>query len=200
MSIETTDYLTEELIAGQVITRDDVPLAADTYYKGMPLAFVPSIVVGTNTGDGVVSVIGNGKRQAADISVEFTAALVFKLVVDSVDVVTGLALADGGEAVVTYNGLTFSVTDGSTAWVAGDEVTISASTGAYAYSTTEIQNVYLGPDARVLSSAGQGSTIVSGEILTGGLVDGSGDALTVTTGMILNAEANGIIIKNKVTA
>jgi hypothetical protein len=37
MSIETQAYETEDLIAGQVITRDDAALAADTYYTGMPL-------------------------------------------------------------------------------------------------------------------------------------------------------------------
>jgi len=200
MSIETTNYSTDLLGGGPTITRDDSPLAADTYYKGMPLAFVPTVVVGTNTGDGVVTVVGDGKRQGADISIEFTAALVFKLVVGGVDVATGLALPDGGQVNGSYNGITFNVTDGSTAWVAGDEVTISASLGAYAYNTTEIQNIYLGADARVLSSAGQGSTIVSGEVFGGGIVDGAGEALTITEAMILNAEANGIYIKNKVTA
>lgn len=199
MSIETADYETEELIAGPIQTRDDTPLAADTYHIGMPLAFVPTIVVGTNTGDGVVTVVDSGKRQGSDISVEFTAALIFKLVVNSVDVRTGIALPDGSEIVVSYNGITFNVTDGSTAWVSGDEVTISASVGAYAYDITEIQNIYFGPDARVLASAGQGSTIVSGEVLTGGIVDDSGDALTITEAMILNAETHGIIIKNKIT-
>jgi len=35
---ETQAYENDPLIAGFVVTRDDVPLAADTYYRGMPLA------------------------------------------------------------------------------------------------------------------------------------------------------------------
>jgi len=198
MSIETTGYLTEELIAGPVITRDDAALAADTYYKGMPLAWVPNVALSVGDGNGVVTV--SGARQAADIVVTFTAALIFDLVVGGVVVVEDVALPDGKNVLVSYNGMSINVTDGSTAWAATDAVTISASIGAYAYNITEIQNIYMGVDGRVLGSAGQGSVIVSGEVLAGGLVDGAGDALTITTGQILNAEANGIYIKNKVTA
>jgi hypothetical protein len=197
---ETANYETELLIGGPVKTRDDAPLAADTYYKGMPLAFVPTVTADAgNTGDGTVVVQG-GKRQADDIIVYFTAALVFKLTVNSVDVRSDIALPDDGELLVSYNGMEFLVTDGATPWAADDFVTISASTGAYAYNVVNIENIYLGPDARVLGSAGQGSVIVEGEVMEGGIVDDSGDALTITTGMIRNAEANGIIIKNKATA
>lgn len=200
MSIATTDYGTDLLIAGPVKTRDDAPLAADTYHRGMPLAWVPTVGAVDGDGDGVVTVPNAGKRQADDIVITFTAALIFKLVVNGVDVQSNIALPDGSFITIQYNGLTINVTDGSTAWSVADTVTISASTGAYTYSVTEIQNIYLGPDARVLASAGQGSVIVSGDVLEGGLVDDSGDALTITRGMILNAEEHGIIIKNNVTA
>lgn len=200
MGIETQAYETDALIAGQVKTRDDAQLAADTYYKGMPLAYVPTVTAGgTNTGTGTVAVIG-GKKQQYDIIVEFTAALVFKLTVNSVDVLTGIALTDGGTTIIGYNGLQVAVTDGGTAFVSGDDFTISFSGGAYAYNLTDIQAIYNGVDARVLSSAGRGTIIFAGDILKGGLVDGAGAALTITDQMILNAQDNGIYIRDRKSA
>lgn len=110
-SITTVDYLGDNLIAGEVVTREGAPLAADTYYRGMPLK-----------------------------------------------------MNVGGTA--------------------------------YEYTATVPEVIYNGPE-RTLSGAGIGSIIVAGEVDSRGIVDDSGDALTVTQAMITNAKKYGLIIKLK---
>ena len=109
----STTYNTENLIAGDVKT-DQARLAADTYYRGMPLAY----------------------------------------------------------------------TDDS-----GD--------GYYEYSATvaDIRAFFMEPETRTLSAAGFGSVIVGGDIYEGGIVDSSGDALTITDDFIATAAEHGFYIK-----
>lgn len=109
-TVTSQAYNTEALLLGKVITRDDAPLAADTYYRGMPLAY------------------------------------------------------DSG-------------------------------TGNYDYDAANIEAVYLGPDARVMSSAGSATIVVFGELQAGGIVDDSGDALTITEAIKQTAYSNGIYLK-----
>lgn len=198
MSLLTSqNYGNDDLVAGRIVTRDDAPLAADTYYRGMPLVYTPTVTAdGGNTGDGTLAVVG-GKLPPQDIVFELTAALVGKITVGGSDVVTGIALTDGGTKIISYRGFEFAVTDGATPFASGDKFTVNASSGTYAYSTEDFQAIYLGPDDRTLASAGQGSIVVGGNILKSGLVDGSNSAITVTDAMILNAQHNGINLLDK---
>jgi len=90
---------------------------------------------GSNTGNGTVTlatVVGLntlGEKiipKAGAWVFTLTAALVGKITdPDGVDVITGIALNDGTTTVVKYAGLQFTVTDGATAFVAGDLFTLT---------------------------------------------------------------------------
>lgn len=107
----STDYITEDLIAGEVET-DQVKLKADTYYRGMPLK---------------------------------------------------------------YN-------DGSDYY----EYDITGST---------LSAIFLEDESRTLSTAGYGSVILGGKIYEGGLVDDSGDTLSVDDDFIAAVAPRGFYIK-----
>lgn len=191
-TVTSVSYTEDKLLSGPVVTREDAPLAADTYYRGMPLA-LPSTATagGSNTGDGTATILSG--KPSVDFKVVMTAALVAKIVVGTTDIITGIALTDGGTTIISYDGCVVAITDGSTAFVADDEFTIAQGT-AYEYTATEPEAIYSG-ETRTLASAGVGSAIIGGQIDGSGLVDGSNAALTVTEGMKQIAKANGIYIK-----
>lgn len=90
-SITTVDYLGDNLIAGEVVTREGAPLAADTYYRGMPLkmnaggdayeytATVPEVIYNgptrTLSGTGIGSIIVAGEVDSRGVVDDAGAAL-----------------------------------------------------------------------------------------------------------------------------
>jgi hypothetical protein len=177
MPIETTIFDHSKIIAGPVITRDDLPLVADTYYVGMPLKCLPIVTPDLVTGDGTAVVV-SGKPYLTFI-IEMTAALVAKIVVDGVDVITGIALTDNGTTLITFGGCTVAVTDGAAAFGVTDEFVISPGTH-YSYNPLYPEAVYSGPDGRVMSANGVGGAFIAGQLDDAGIVDDSGDALTLS--------------------
>lgn len=191
----TITYENSKLITEKSITRADVLLAADTYYIGMPLSFESVVAADeSNTGDGTLSQLNN-KAIKSTITVEMTDALVAKVTVNSVDVITGIALPDGGSVVIIYDGVELLLTDGATPFVSGDKFTVTFDSGAFAYNATDPQAFYNGEDARVLSSEGQGCIVDGGEVLGADIVDDSGSALTITEGFKQAAKNNGLYVK-----
>jgi hypothetical protein len=186
------------LVAGPVST-DQVKLVADTYYQGMPLKYEI---------DGTAAVVGTGNGTATDITAgpkvpagawtcTFTAALVFDLADPAGNIVGQFSVPNGGALDIDYNGLVFTITDGSTAWVATDVVTITIGTaGLFEYTSdlTETAAIFNGPTT-VLASAGYGSVIKSGEVYEAGIVDDSGDALTLTEATRAALGVNGFDVR-----
>ncbi len=184
-----------KLIAGQVWT-EQVNLAADVYYLGMPLKYVGAATVDaiTGTGNGTVTALSaDANVQPGEYVLTMTGALVAQLANPDGEIIAGgIALVDGGAQEFNVNGLHFTINDGSTAYVAGDYFTITvAATGAYAYDADGPFDAFYNGPTKTLSSAGYGFVITGGEIFEGGIVDDSGDALTITAGMRANMRANG---------
>ena len=73
----------------------------------------------------------------------------------------------------------------------------TAGSDYYEYSTTEadVCAIFMESETRVLSSAGYGSVILGGAVYEGGIVDDSGDALTITDDFIAAVAKNGLYIK-----
>lgn len=173
------------LVAGEVFG-EQVPLAADTYYPGMLLEYQADGAVtagGTNTGNGTVTAVVAGPDvKTGDWTLTLVAALEAKLADPDGNVVAEhISLADGDAVTVKVAGITMTITDGATAFVATDDFTIAIETGGtyVALDEGDIMAIYSGPE-RTLSSAGYGSVFTGGEIYEGALVDASDDALTVT--------------------
>ena len=183
---ETQAYKSgDKLIAGSVFT-EQVPLPADTYYRGMRLEYQADGAVvadGSNTGDGTITAViaGAGVKSGAWVFT-LTAALTAKLAdPDGYIVADDIILTDGGAVTVKIAGITMTITDGGTAWVATDffTITIEAAGEYVALDKGNVIAIYNGPE-RTLTSAGVGSVITGGEIYEGGLVDASNAALTMT--------------------
>jgi hypothetical protein len=187
-----------DLVAGRVET-DQVALVADTYYLGMPLKYEI---------DGTAAVVGTGNGTATDITANanvaagawtctFTAALVFDLADPAGNIVGQFSVPNGDSLDINYNGLVFTITDGSTAWVATDVVTITIGTGGkfeYQSDLSAVDAFFNGP-ATVLASAGYGSVIKSGEIYQAAIVDDSNSAITLTEATIAQLAKDGFIVK-----
>lgn len=183
------------LIAGKVTT-EQVNLAADAYYIGMPLKYVGSVTVSeiTGTGNGTVTELSaDANVEPGEYVLTMTAALVAQVENPDGEVIAGgLALTDGGAQSFNVNGLHFTITDGGTAFSAGDYFTITvAATGAYSYDAAGPFDAFYNGQEKTLSSAGYGFVVTSGEIFEGGIVDDSGDALTITASMRANMRRNG---------
>ena len=154
------------------------------------------VTVGTGNGLGSAITAGPGVLPGAWVLL-FTAALVADLTDPNGNVIAqDITFTDGGAATFKIAGITFTVTDGSTAFVATDTITMTIeAAGEYsALSAGEIAGIYNGPET-VLASAGYGSVITSGEIYEGGLVDASGDALTITEFMRAAYRALGFYLR-----
>jgi hypothetical protein len=111
---------------------------ADTYVQGTILAkkvVADAITVEAdagNTGDGTVTlatVAGADVPLAGAWNFELTAALIGKLEDPSGRIVeSNIAITDGGAIVLNIAGLQFTVTDGATAFVAGDKFSLTVAT------------------------------------------------------------------------
>lgn len=196
-----SDYSEGNILVAGEIRSAQVPLVADTYYQGMPLKYEvdgSAAADAGNTGNGTVTAITAGPDVPAGAYVlTMTAALVAKLEDPNGAVLAaGLSLTDGGAETYNINGLSFTVTDGGTAFAADDFFTITVGTaGKYEYTTGAPDAIYNGEDARVLSSAGTGSVLIGGEIYEGGVVDDSGDAITFTEASRAAYAAKGFFVK-----
>ena len=187
------------LVAGEIRTAQ-VPLVADTYYQGMPLKYeVDGTAAYVGTGNGTMTAITAGPEAAAgDWTFTFTAALLGYLSDPSGNIVGYFSIVDGGAATISAGGLTFTITDGATAFAATGVWTITIpATGKYEYTTGIPDAIYNGDDARVLSSAGIGSVILGGEIYEAGVVNDSGTAITFTEATLAAYARAGFFVKEK---
>jgi len=203
-------YMTESLIGGEIKTQQSI-LAADTYYKGMPLQYNFTVPTeGTadvgNTGDGTMTGVTQGVTGQLKIGtyevkcVEVaTHGGTFSLADPNGNLLaTDLTIFAGAGEVTEFaiGGLVFSITDGATDFVAGDKFTLAITAGAYAYlAGGQLAGFFLEDESRIISSAAAGSIIIGGEIQEGGIVDDSGDALTITEDMIVEWAALGFYVK-----
>lgn len=191
-----TDYLSgNKLIAGKVYTEVE-NLAADTYYGGMPLKYSSTpTATGPGTGNGTCSALSaTAGVMPGAWTFDFSAALVGDLK-DPTGTTVGtynLTTGTGSATVIGYNGLIFTITVQSVAFAAASEFVITVpATGVYSYTAVGPFDAFYNGADKVLGSAGYGSVVVGGEIYEGGIVDGSGDALTITTAMRTQMRANG---------
>ncbi len=206
-----TTYNTESLIGGEIRT-DQAELAADTYYKGMPLQYdftVPTTGTagGSNVGDGtctVVAAIAGGQPLAIGTytltcTAEVTNGGTFSLTnPGGVVMADALIMTAGAAAATVFNvgNLTFTITDGAEDFDTGDLFTIAVSAGSYSYLAGGVLGgFFMEDESRILSSAGAGSIIIGGEIQEGGIVDDSNAALTITDGMIAEWALLGFYVK-----
>jgi hypothetical protein len=185
----------QKLIAG-IVTTEQENLAADVYYRGMPLKYVGVATVGaiTGTGNGTVTALSaDANVQPGAYVLTMTAALVAQLANSDGEIIAGgIALIDAAATKINVNGIHFTVTDGATPFGAGAYFTITVSgVGSYAYDAGGPFNAFYNGPTKTLSSAGYGSIITSGEIYEGGIVDDSGDALTITDGMRAQMRSSG---------
>jgi hypothetical protein len=196
--METVDYtIGKGLIAGEIIT-DQLPLVADTYYVGMPLRYLGAVAVTqTGTGNGVLSDVIAGVGVVADVyTLTFTAALIFDVTNAAGDILAqGLVMADGAATTFTVEGITFTVTDGSTAFVATDTLVATITAGNYSYTTDAPDVIYNGINARVLATVAYSDCILWGELLESGIKDDAGDAVTFTDAIRALYRSNGLFIK-----
>ncbi|NCC66296.1 MAG: hypothetical protein EOM15_16785, partial [Spirochaetia bacterium] len=177
MAIE--NYKTgSNLQAGPISTRQ-LPIGIDTYYKGMLLEYqADGVAVKTGTGTGTVTnVIAGADVQPGVWVLTMTGALAAKLADPNGNIVAqGIALTDGGAVTVKIAGITMTITDGGTPFVATDSFAITIeSAGTYvALDKGQLGAIYNGTDGRVLAAEGVDDCIVGGEIYKRGIVDASG--------------------------
>lgn len=73
---------------------------------------------------------------------------------------------------------------------------LESTAGVYsALASGTIAGIYNGTDGRVLASPGEDNVIVAGEVAHSGLVDASGDPLTLTETQIALYAQSGIYVK-----
>ncbi len=138
-----------------------------------------------NTGDGTVTLFTIGLNSTPSVGnwiFELTAALVGKLTDPSGQVVaSNIALTDGGATIVSEGGLVFTVTDGATAFVAGDKFTLAVETGSgnfVPYSPTGIA----GASAPCAISLNEVVSTADGDFAVGAMLQGSVYASFVVIG------------------
>jgi hypothetical protein len=202
MTVVSQDYGDGNiLIAGEVQT-DVVSLAADTYYGGMPLRYEASATAAyVGTGNGTMTLISaNSNVQPGAWTFTFTGALTGNLADPNGDIVgQNIALADGAATKIDVDGLRFTITDGATAFAATGVFTITVSSaGVYEYYAdfNEVDGFYNG-STKTLDSAGYGSVVLGGAIYEGGIVDGSGDAITITAADRAALAGQGFYVKRE---
>ena len=188
------------LQGGSFFSTRQLDLAADTYHVGMLLEYAAAgTAATTGTGNGVAEDISADASIAAGVyTCTFTAPLVCDLTdPDGNLLATALTVPNGSSLDVKIGGLTFTLTDGSTAWIATDTIAITIpATGVYqALDAGVIGAIYNGTDGRVLSSAGVDNCVVAGEVSHTGIVDASGSALVLTAAQIAAFAQSGFYIK-----
>lgn len=181
-----------------------VPLAADTYYEGMVLSYSAAGTVtadAENTGNGTVTAVtAEAGVTPGTYTLELTAALVAKLSLGTTVIAQGIALIDGGATTVKVNGITLTITDGTTAFVATDKFSIVIATEGFYKALVageKIAGVYVGEDGRVLSTAGYGVAIVGGAVDHEKLVDASGSSITLNESQIAEYAQSGFYVKER---
>ena len=184
-----------KLIAGIVFTEQE-NLAADVYYNGMPLSYdgTTTAAAPVGTGNGVATVLSAAAGvPAGAYTLTATAALVFDLAdPDGNILATGLTVPNGSAAAFDVAGLRFTLTDGTTPWVAADVITITVSAaGVYSYYDGGTIDAFYNGATKTLASAGYGSVIVGGELYEGGMVTGANVVITMTVALRAQMRANG---------
>ena len=196
---ETQAYADGNILIAGAITTDQKALEADTYYQGMLLEYQAAgtgVTAGTGNGTATLITAGGEVKTGAWV-LTFTAALVADLEDPDGNIVAqDLTFNDGATTLMKVAGITFTITDGGTAFVATDTITMTIETaGTYlALDEGEVAAIFNGPTT-VLASAGYGSVITSGEIYEGGIVDTSGDALTITEFVRASMQKNGFYLR-----
>ena len=162
-----------------------IKVAADTYYTGMRLeaqkAGTP-VTAGTGNGVGSDVVAGPNVKSGAWVFT-FTAALVGDLADPDGNIIAqGLTVPNGDSASFDINGLKFTLTDGVTAWVATDTVTMTIATAVTytALDEGELAALFYGVDEEVVSSAAYRQCVLGGDIAESGLQSTAGAAVTLT--------------------
>lgn len=195
---ETTNYGEGRKLQAGIVTTDQIPLGADTYYPGMLLEYQGTgTAVTTGTGDGVASdIVAESGVALGAYTCTFTAALVCDLSDPDGNVIaTGLTVPDGGSATFKIDGLTFTLTDGATAWVATDTIAMTVVAGTYIALADGTLGAIYNADERTLSSAGYGDCIMGGEIDETGLVSDANVTLVLTEDQRAAYSAAGFYIK-----
>jgi hypothetical protein len=199
MSVDTIDYGVGRKLQAGIVTTDQIPLGIDTYYPGMLLEFQKAgTAVTTGTGNGVASdIIAGASVKSGVYTCLFTAALVCDLKDPDGNVIAkGLVVPDGSSATFKINGITFTLTDGGTAWVATDTIAMTiATTGTYVALASGILGAIYNAVERILSSAGVGDCIMGGEIDETGLVSNANVTLVLTEAQRAEYSAAGFYIK-----
>jgi hypothetical protein len=200
--METQFNQGNRIIAGPVTT-DQLKLAAATYYQGQLLEYqgaVSSVADVGNTGDGTLNnEAANSEAPNGDYVLEFTGALTADLKDPNGNVLAQITILDGGAKTFSIEGLTFTVTDGATPFVATDFFTITVADGQHAPRVEgKIDAIFNGKynaDGDVLAALGYRDCIIGGEVCQSGLVDASGNALTVTASLKAEMRNAGFMVK-----
>ena len=199
MSVDTINYGEGRKLQAGLVSTAQIPLGIDVYHPGMLLEYqADGAGVTTGTGNGVASAIVADESVAPGVwTFLFTAALVGDLSDPDGNVVAvGLAVPDGSAETFKIGGLTFTLTDGGTAWVATDSIamTIEASGEYIALADGELSAIY-NADGKTLASAGFGNAIMQGEIDESGLVSNLNAALVLTVSDRAAYRSRGFVMK-----
>ena len=199
--VETSEQALLKLAGADTIARLTI-LGRELVKAGTPSAAV-------GTGDGTITLfsISNGEIPViGNYKFLLTAALVGKLIdPDGNDIAADIALTDGGDKVVEAGGLTFTVTDGSTAFVAGDYFTLPVAAGTMYYVPYAVAGVAGAQKAVAVSLsevvAGAGGNFPLGVMLKGRvresdiIIDGSSAGVGITDTIKDSLRDYGIIVE-----
>jgi hypothetical protein len=192
-----TSYNTSKPLAGDIKPKQ-LTCDIDEYYVGMPLAYSEAIsdVACVGDGNGTCTLISADKSAAVGSHViTFSAALVAEIVGPD-GKREELAVADGAAKAFVINGLSFTITDGLTAFSAADVFTIAvAGDGAYGYNITKPEVIAWEETEKV--AEGDVLCAISGsEILHSGLLEDDGATeLTLTDDAVAHLLLNGVILR-----
>lgn len=189
---------------------------ADTYLAGtimgQNLATAGTPVAGSNTGDGTATLFAltTASTVAAigDWAFTLTAALIGDLTdPDGNVVVKSVALNDGSTTVIAAGGITFTITDGSTAFVSGDSFALPVEAGDFKYAPyatdgtgglETIQGLITLEATKAASGDLTRAVLIGGEVDKDNLVIDADGTSTTITASIINELANvkdGIIVR-----
>lgn len=144
-NLTITDFDTEDGVRAVKTSKQALltSAAADTVFRLTILARIlaaagtPGDAQGTGNGTATLFTLVSGSvPKVGTYLFTLTAALIGKITdPDGNDIAADIALTDGDATVVSAGGLQFTITDGSTAFVAGDyfELPVTAGSGNYVY-------------------------------------------------------------------
>ena len=190
-----TELQTSQPVAGDLRTKN-LPVVADNYHLGMPLAYkvVPTAVV-AGTGDGTCTNLSAGKEvKVGDYVLTFTGALAFDVTDPDGNYMGSYTFTS--PTTFKIAGIVFTLTAGTTPWVATDTVTITVGeAGSWVYSETNPEAVAWETKDLTGGAANLLVAMAGSEILETGIKDDLGVQLAVTPGMIASLNSNGIILR-----